>query len=208
MKWGTNYNAKQSNFFKSCLVLPDCVVSTNVRFRRFWRFLVFYLDNGSKIFLRNSCNLLTSICSSSSLNVNGFPKRIIDMARTLHPSYATRPLRNCPSHKADIQSNWQVRFISLVRFHHHCRPKSLCLSKHSLIFKILTSLWSHSAHSSTIFDSTKFNELSGHLKKVCCSASFRFVTAALTRLGSRLRTAKVRVIVSIKGWVCLCFEIT
>jgi hypothetical protein len=50
MERGTNYSAKQSNFFKSCLVLPDCAVSTNVRFRRFWRFLVLYLDNGSQIF--------------------------------------------------------------------------------------------------------------------------------------------------------------
>jgi hypothetical protein len=49
MEWGTNYIAKQSNFFKSCLFRPDCAVSTNVRFRRFWRFLVWYLDNGSQI---------------------------------------------------------------------------------------------------------------------------------------------------------------
>jgi hypothetical protein len=32
MESETNYNAKQSHFFKSCLALPNCVVSSNVRF--------------------------------------------------------------------------------------------------------------------------------------------------------------------------------
>jgi hypothetical protein len=85
--WNDGQIIMLNNLISSNLVLFYQIVlwvqmSDSCDFDGFW----YYISTMAVRFLRNSCNLFTSICSSSSLNVNGFPKRIIEMARTLHPS--------------------------------------------------------------------------------------------------------------------------